>query len=550
MTQPDLLEFIRAGGITLRRYQEPVARAVVDAALNRRGLSFAVMWPRQSGKNEVQAQIEAYLLWALQDQDAEIVKISPTWRPQSMNAMRRLERVLNRHPLTQNEAARESGFILRVGRARIHFLSGAPESNIVGATASTLLEVDEAQHVTVEKFDRDVLPMAASTNATRVFWGTAWNGQTLLTREFEAADAAAMPSEAPLRLAYRLSADEVGAEVPAYRLFVGERVAALGRDHPMVRTQYFSEEVAGQGGMFPPELVAMMQGSHPPQDAPTPGKLYAVLVDVAGEDKNAQQSRMWNASFDETLLENPARDATALTVVEVDLPARGGGSGGAAHNSGTGQVCGPIYKVVQRRLWSGIAHTELYEQVAAVMRHWDARRMVVDATGVGTGLASTMQKNFGDKVIPFTFSGASKSDLGWKFLQVVGEGRWREPRFDPRDAPSRGGGAGGGGDTGGAGNTGGAVGDRQAFLHRKFLTELNYCQMQLSSGPENRIRWGVPNGAREPRGPGRPGAYIHDDLVISAALCAVLDGVDWPAPGAGKMLVARGRDPIDDMKGF
>ena len=78
---------------------------------------------------------------------------------------------------------KESGYIYKLNTARIYFLSGGPEANIVGATASTLLEVDEAQDVQIAKFDKDINPMAASTNATRVFWGTAWTSKTLLARE-------------------------------------------------------------------------------------------------------------------------------------------------------------------------------------------------------------------------------------------------------------------------------------------------------------------------------------------------------------------------------
>ena len=48
-----------AGGLRLRQYQQAVARAVLEAVFNERGLSFVVMFPRQSGKNELQAQLEA-----------------------------------------------------------------------------------------------------------------------------------------------------------------------------------------------------------------------------------------------------------------------------------------------------------------------------------------------------------------------------------------------------------------------------------------------------------------------------------------------------------
>lgn len=163
----------RTGGIRLREYQCGPMLSILKSVLGHRGLSFVVMFPRQSGKNELQAQLECYLLALLSPTQAEMVKISPTWKPQSLNAMRRLERVLQRNTITQRLWRRESGYIYRVGSARMLFFSGAPEANIVGATASTLLEVDEAQDVSIAKYDKDIAPMAASTNATRVFWGTA-----------------------------------------------------------------------------------------------------------------------------------------------------------------------------------------------------------------------------------------------------------------------------------------------------------------------------------------------------------------------------------------
>ena len=53
-------------GITLRQYQIEVARAVVDSVRTKAGRSIVVVFPRQSGKNELQAQIECYLLTVLQ----------------------------------------------------------------------------------------------------------------------------------------------------------------------------------------------------------------------------------------------------------------------------------------------------------------------------------------------------------------------------------------------------------------------------------------------------------------------------------------------------
>jgi hypothetical protein len=116
-------------------------------------MTFVVIFPRQSGKNELQAQLEAYILLCLSKIDCEMVKASPTWKPQTINAMRRLERVLNRNILTHGTWSKESGYMFRV-RLGLTFLSGSEVANVVGATASVLLECDEARTL-LQSWDKD-----------------------------------------------------------------------------------------------------------------------------------------------------------------------------------------------------------------------------------------------------------------------------------------------------------------------------------------------------------------------------------------------------------
>ncbi len=54
LRQPTLFARI-ASGMRLRRYQAGVCDAICDSVLHGRGLTFVVMFPRQSGKNELQA---------------------------------------------------------------------------------------------------------------------------------------------------------------------------------------------------------------------------------------------------------------------------------------------------------------------------------------------------------------------------------------------------------------------------------------------------------------------------------------------------------------
>ncbi|HEX7598111.1 MAG TPA: hypothetical protein VF518_07840, partial [Polyangia bacterium] len=504
----DINHFTELGSqLKLRSYQQEAAALICRSVIQSLGLSFVVMFPRQSGKNELQAQIEAYLLALLSQQEAEIVKVSPTYKPQTLNAMRRLQRVLEKNLVTANEWSKESGYIFRLARARIIFLSGSPEANIVGATASTLLEVDEAQDVEIAKFDKDIAPMAASTDATCVFWGTAWTSSTLLGRELRAARLA--QAEDGQRRVFVLTADDVGREVPAYGRFVAAQVARLGRSSPLVRTQFFSEEIDAEGGMFPAERVGLMQGRHPPlagpglsgcgplfdgpEAAPTPAPAYCLLVDLAGEDAGAA---------DGAELHNPGRDATALTIVEVDL-------GTLADPL----IQAPTYKVVQRRQWVGAKQSVQYAELLALARGWNARWLVVDATGVGAGLASFLGRALAGRVIPFVFSSASKSELGWKFLALVDAGRWKE--FSLADSDSK--------------------FQEQARLQAEFFNQLAFCQYEILPGPEKKMKWGVPDGKRDPAN----GALLHDDLVVSAALACVLDGQKWGVSGPVRMIRAR-----------
>lgn len=117
-----------ASGIRLRSYQVQVAQAIVESVINEKGLSFVVIFPRQSGKNELQAQIETYLLALYSLTQSEMVKISPTWKPQSLNAMRRLGRIVSHNLITRDRWFKKSGYIYQVGTAMIYFLSGSPTS--------------------------------------------------------------------------------------------------------------------------------------------------------------------------------------------------------------------------------------------------------------------------------------------------------------------------------------------------------------------------------------------------------------------------------------
>ena len=222
----------------LRPYQATVARAVLRRVFAGEGGSISVEIARQGGKNELSAQIELALLLSRQLRGGTIVKCAPTFEPQAtISRDRLLERAAQAGvgPLIE----REGTGTLRCGRARARFLSAEPSAHVLGHTADLLLEVDEAQEVQPEKFDRDFRPMAASTNAPVVYYGTPWGPRSLLAQ----AQAAHLEAERAdgRRRHFRYDWEHVAAHNPEYGRYVEDERQRLGERHPLFRTQYLLE---------------------------------------------------------------------------------------------------------------------------------------------------------------------------------------------------------------------------------------------------------------------------------------------------------------------
>ena len=499
----------------LRSYQLEPARAVLASILSGQGRTFAIQMARQAGKNELSAQLEAYLLNLYRRRGGQIVKASPTFKPQTINSVLRLsDRLTN--PWNRGRWRRREGYIIELGHprsgagSRVLFFSADRHANVVGATADLLLEGDEAQDIAHDKWYKDFRPMAASTNATTVMYGTAWTSGTLLAQTIDALER--LESKDGIRRVFTYSGPQVAEEVPAYAAHLRAEVDRLGRNHPLIKTQYYLETVDGQAGLFPPRRRALMRGDHERRYEPVPGHRYALLVDVAGEDASHQSGPM-QRSF----LTNPRRDATAVTVVDVDpsplsRPAPEGARPAGALGVGAGGGRLPTYRSVDRCLWLGTPHAQLHQEILALARHWRALWVVVDATGVGAGLASFLDRALPGKVIPVVFSPRIKSDLGWAFVGVVETGRYQDYAEEPVTPETR-----------------------------QFWYEVEACEYEVRPGPSQQMRWGVWEQ------PGYDGfiARGHDDLLISAALCTVLD--KHVSPGAGASATVSIGDALEDI---
>ena len=392
----------------LRPYQREVALAVLDSVFGRKGLTFSVEMARQGGKNELSAQLELLLLTLYMAEHRNLVKCSPTFKPQTVISMMRLKERLNDAGFAGIWTS-EMGYIIRLGNARALFLSAEESANVVGNTAHLLLEVDEAQDVSPEKYTKEFKPMGATTNCTAVLYGTTWDDATLLESvkqtnlELEKKDGT--------KRHFRYDWEEVAQYNPQYRAYVEAERRRLGEEHPLFLTQYRLLPIRGGGGFLSPGQRAQLQGEHDRRHQPEAGKVYVAGIDLAGEAETGEDDHLKALK--------PRQDSTVVTIGELDPSA-----------------CSeiqplPVVRMVEHFWWTGKKHTELYPQLVDILKGvWHCRRVVVDATGVGQPVASFLRQSIGSRVIPFTFTAQSKSQLGFGLLAAVNSGRVKMYRGD------------------------------------------------------------------------------------------------------------------------
>jgi hypothetical protein len=471
----------QGGGVDIRKYQLAAANAIIDSITKRKGLTFVIIFPRQSGKDELISNLLAFLANLYAHRDVGIVVANPTYKPQTINAILRFEKRLQTNLLTRLFWKKRSDFMRMIGMCIVSFLSGDASANVVGAVASLALIVNEAQDIEPSIYDKRFAPMVASTNATRVFAGTTWTSRTLLAREMR--NAIALEKQDGIKRLFMYNADDVRKIVPAYGSFVDGEIAKLGRQHPLVKTQYFCEEIDAIASMFHTGRLALMLAEQIKDAQPEQGHIYCLLADIGGQD--------------EAMLEldghgNPGRDYVTVDIVDVDL-------------SSLEILQAPTYHIVKRLEWQGVNHVNIFGAFTALMETWNCMYAVLDATGVGEGLWGMMMKKYPTKTIGVKFTQQTKSEIGYAYLGIVDTGRLRD------------------------------------HCHTETVNEqyIN-CTSEILIGPAKTMRWGVKDGTR-----GADGQLIHDDYILTDSLATQLDKLEWYVPS--ETVVIEARDILKEM---
>ena len=209
----------------------------------------------------------------------------------------------------------------------------------------------------------------------------------------------------------------------------------MGREHPLIKTQYFLEALPRAGRMFKTQVLRTMASDHTRAERRTSEAQIVAGLDFAGADESAN---------DLSSLLNPtasSRDSVALTVGSVTWVRIAEG------------IIEPVIRILARYEWCNIPpdslHTLLYE---ILWRRWKIDRVHCDGTGIGaTGTAflkkAIDQPNMEDhnarvRAIVFDSGWNVQSNLAFQMMAATNGARLLDYQqtFDPlevagRDAP-------------------------------------------------------------------------------------------------------------------
>jgi hypothetical protein len=80
----------------------------------------------------------------------------------------------------------------------------------------------------------------------------------------------------------------------------------------------------------------------------------------------------------------------------------------------------PRIEVVHQVWWTGMRYLDQYAAMVALMQQWNIRRLVIDCTGLGEGLAALLTQRFSEeRVVAFRFSRPSKTLLMYQLLSMT-----------------------------------------------------------------------------------------------------------------------------------
>ena len=372
-----------------RPYQREAGRAIAASVHGGLGRTITVEIARQGGKNELSAQIELLLLGRSRRSRRRRREVRADVRAAAAA----------QHACASGRSIEQADLATaRPQRGRRHHVRPRPHRSSSRPSPSPtssatpprlLLEVDEAQDVDSEKFDREFRPMAADhqrhDRPLRHRLGRPHAARAREAGEPRSRAPRRRPPPLPVRLAGRRRATS-----PPTPTFVEGERQRLGDTHPLFLTQYCLKPIAGGGRLFTAAQRAQLAGTHQRLSHPAAATATSpASTSPAPTHPDRRRSRNGRI-HDSTRGEGSPKAG-------VRCPRQHGPDHRPPRPPRTRRRPGARVEIVEHYAWTGEPHETLLPRLIDLLRDvWRVLRVAVDATGLGETTARLIAAALGD----------------------------------------------------------------------------------------------------------------------------------------------------------
>ena len=408
------------------QYQNKISSAIlsaVDDSANGVTAEIPIELPRQSGKTTSIVDITEFLLVAFHHYYGRPIRVG-IFAPQTEQATTDFDRLKMQYgeisPLgfqTRLKSDQDSKFPEKWNSKTIRLFHGGtfvgevyifPISKTSNPESKTLdlIIVEEAQDVNDEKMKRAVFPMGASTNAPRVYVGTAGTRLCYFKQQLDTNPRAIRISLEEVFTDRKKTAEETGDPIHLrYEQFVKNEIETNGFDSDYIKTQYRCMWVIGTGqfvtGEQLEELVDDDRGLSNRSD-----RAVYIGIDTA---KSPDQTVV-------TVIADGKRDPRKSALVNwLSLP-------GENYEDQFEIITGwllPVWENMLDEKGEPIKTKEGTVQQRLVSGFPDIRAIALDATGQGDFMPDKFERHTGYNIIRMKFTQESKDVMYKNLLQVI-----------------------------------------------------------------------------------------------------------------------------------
>jgi len=422
--------------VALYTYQSLFCRRVVESVIGNEGSNITGLWSRQSGKTETVACVclgLSVLLPALAKAFPDDPRLKPyhkgfsvgVYAPVKDQAEISFGRMRNKVHSEYGEGILHDPEIgVEVVTSRGDTLSFSNGSTIIARTASPdtqiegkthhLIICEEAQKLSRTKVEKEIRPMAASTNGTFVTIGTAWESRGGFHQSIQ-------KNVDVHKTGGKRSHFEFG-----WDIVCDEKKRAFQKDKNPFHLNYekfVQGEIFRLGGTDSPEFQMNFECKWQESRAIAISK--NVFKDAALND--VESGPFTQTGFQVAGLDiGKTNDATVLTILDVDMqrPIRNPYVLGDANEDK--QLYYPKIVVDWVELMGSFeGHSGQYAMLVDYLARTNVKVMVIDATSMGDPVYERIEAMIGGSIIcvPYKFSSISKSNLYKYYLQELNSGR-------------------------------------------------------------------------------------------------------------------------------